>query len=136
MLEGASLRVASPPELTFQLPPLMLATGDVHSNVRTLLLILASLPVSVASAEHTFSTLLRSKTWLRAKTTEERLAGMALLNIRRGIRVACTASRTGLRVQGARGQNFFSKGFTRSCNVKKVANGSLCYSPIFVRRCN
>ncbi|CAN7938662.1 unnamed protein product [Ixodes hexagonus] len=61
--------------------------GDLYPNVRTLLQILASLPVSVASAERTFSTLRRLKTWLRAKMTEERLTGLALLNIHRDIHV-------------------------------------------------
>ncbi|KAF0704552.1 52 kDa repressor of the inhibitor of the protein kinase-like isoform X2, partial [Aphis craccivora] len=59
----------------------------IYPNISSLLHILASLPISVATAERSFSTLRRLKTWLRAKMGEERLTGMALLNIHRNIEV-------------------------------------------------
>lgn len=53
-----------------------------------LLLILFTLPVSTASAERSFSTLRRLKTWLRSRMGEERLTGLALSNIHRDIPVS------------------------------------------------
>ena len=50
-------------------------------------IILLSLPVSVATAERSFSTLRRVKTWIRSRMGEERLTGLALLNIHRDIPV-------------------------------------------------
>lgn len=46
-----------------------------------------TLPVSVASAERSFSTLKRLKTYLRNRMGNERLTGLALLNIHREIDV-------------------------------------------------
>ena len=45
------------------------------------------LPVSVAECERSFSTLKRLKTYLRNTMGQERLAGLALLNIYPGIDV-------------------------------------------------
>ncbi|XP_060868781.1 uncharacterized protein LOC132943724 isoform X8 [Metopolophium dirhodum] len=59
----------------------------IYPNISSLLHILASLPISVATAERSFSTLRRLKTWLRAKMGEKRLTGLALLNIHRDIEV-------------------------------------------------
>lgn len=50
-----------------------------------LLKILAIIPVSTASAEHSFSTLRRLKTYLRNTTSKSRLVGLALLAIHRDI---------------------------------------------------
>ncbi|XP_008189956.1 52 kDa repressor of the inhibitor of the protein kinase-like [Acyrthosiphon pisum] len=50
-----------------------------------LLQILATLPVTTASSERSFSTLKRLKTYLRNTTCENRLNGLALLNIYREI---------------------------------------------------
>ncbi|KAH9367581.1 hypothetical protein HPB48_002873 [Haemaphysalis longicornis] len=52
-------------------------------NVHTLLNILATLPVTTAAAERSFSTLKRVKTYLRNRTAEERLNGLALMSIHR-----------------------------------------------------
>ncbi|KAL1416821.1 hypothetical protein MTO96_044855 [Rhipicephalus appendiculatus] len=56
-------------------------------NVHRLLKILATLPVSTAEAERSFSSLRRLKMYLRATTTNERLVGIALLNVHREIQV-------------------------------------------------
>jgi hypothetical protein len=56
-----------------------------YPNVRKLLLILATLPVTTASAERSFSTLRRLKTYLRSTMTENRLSSLALLNIHQDI---------------------------------------------------
>ncbi|XP_029341883.1 uncharacterized protein LOC100573978 [Acyrthosiphon pisum] len=55
----------------------------LYPNIKKILHIIACLPVSVASAERSFSTLRRLKTWLRSNMGEERLVGLALLNIHR-----------------------------------------------------
>ncbi|KAK4887135.1 hypothetical protein RN001_003406 [Aquatica leii] len=47
--------------------------------------ILLSLPVSVATAETSFSTLRRTKTWLRSRILEDRLNCLCLLHIHRDI---------------------------------------------------
>lgn len=54
---------------------------DTHKIIHTLLHILCTLPVSNASSERTFSTLRRTKTWLRTTMTESRLEGLALLHV-------------------------------------------------------
>jgi hypothetical protein len=56
--------------------------------IHCLLHILVTLPVITASTERSFSTLRRLKTYVRNTTSEERLNGLALLQIRRDIRVA------------------------------------------------
>ena len=53
----------------------------------TFLTILYTLPVSTASAERSFSTLGRLKTWIRFRMEEERLIGLAILNVHRDIAV-------------------------------------------------
>lgn len=58
-----------------------------YKQIYRLLQISATLPVTVASSERSFSTLRRLKTYLRNKTGEERLNGLALLNIHRDIQV-------------------------------------------------
>ena len=59
------------------------ADSEVYPAVHFLLKVLAAMPVSVASAERSFSTLRRVKTYLRTTMTEERLASLALINIHR-----------------------------------------------------
>jgi hypothetical protein len=54
-------------------------------NVHKLLQILLTLPVSTASNERSFSTLRRLKPYLRNSTSENRLNGLAVLNIHRNI---------------------------------------------------
>ena len=53
---------------------------EIYSLVNSLLRILLTLPVSVASAERSFSSLRRIKTWLRNQIGQERLTGLVLLN--------------------------------------------------------
>lgn len=60
---------------------------NIFPMVHSLLKILATLPVSVASAERTFSTLRRVKTWLRARMGDTRLTGLCLLHVHRDINV-------------------------------------------------
>lgn len=64
-----------------------LCDQDLFPTIRSLLLILATLPVSVATAERSFSTLRRVKTWLRSRMVEDRLNGLCLLYIHRDIPV-------------------------------------------------
>lgn len=60
---------------------------DIYPIIHQLLRILATLPVSNASAERSFSSLRRIKTWLRTTMTETRLVGLALLHIHHDIPV-------------------------------------------------
>ncbi|ESN97896.1 hypothetical protein HELRODRAFT_146310, partial [Helobdella robusta] len=53
----------------------------LYPNIYTLLHILATLPVSTATPERTFSSLRRLKTYLRNTTSENRLNVLALMNI-------------------------------------------------------
>jgi hAT family C-terminal dimerisation region len=53
----------------------------------TFLSILVTLPVSTTSTERSFSTLQRVKKWLLSRMTEDRLTGLALMNIHRDMRV-------------------------------------------------
>jgi hypothetical protein len=69
------------------LPSLSICNADFFPTVHFLLKVLATLPVSTATAERTFSTLKRLKTYLRNATGPERLTGMALLSVHRNINV-------------------------------------------------
>ncbi|KAL4132705.1 hypothetical protein QTP88_009814 [Uroleucon formosanum] len=57
----------------------------MYPNMYELLKILAIIPISTATAERSFSTLRRVKTYLRNTTSESRLVGLALLAIHRDI---------------------------------------------------
>ncbi|XP_030751390.1 52 kDa repressor of the inhibitor of the protein kinase-like [Sitophilus oryzae] len=59
----------------------------IYPNIYILLKILATLPVSTATPERSFSTLRRLKDFLRNSTGQERLTGLALLSVHREINV-------------------------------------------------
>lgn len=61
---------------------------DSFPTIHALLTIMLCMPVSTASAERSFSTLRRLKTWLRSRIGEQRLLGLALLNVHRDIPVS------------------------------------------------
>lgn len=61
---------------------------DVYPNCNFLIQILVVLPVTVSSAERSFSTLKRLKTWVRNRMGEERLVGLALLNVHHDIPIS------------------------------------------------
>ncbi|KAJ8947216.1 hypothetical protein NQ318_001502 [Aromia moschata] len=61
----------------------------IYPNIKTLLKIFATLPVSTCSAERSFSTLKRLKTYLRNTTSTNRLNGFALMNIHPEIPLTC-----------------------------------------------
>ncbi len=56
-------------------------------NIHVLLKVLCTLPISVASAERSFSCLRRLKTYLRNTMGEERLSALALLNVHNNINI-------------------------------------------------
>lgn len=60
---------------------------DLFPIVHKLLHILATLPISNASAERSFQSLKRIKSWLRTRMRQDRLTGLALLNAHRDIHV-------------------------------------------------
>lgn len=59
--------------------------AEMFPTIKHLLVILASLPVSVATAERSFSTLKITKTWLRNRCGQKRLTGLALMYIHKDI---------------------------------------------------
>jgi len=54
-------------------------------NIRQLLLILATLPVTTAEAERVFSKVVRTATAARAHMTEDRLEALVLINTHRAL---------------------------------------------------
>lgn len=58
---------------------------EFYPNVHRMLKLFATLPVSTATPERSFSALRRLKTYLRNSTSENRLNGLALLNIHREV---------------------------------------------------
>jgi len=60
---------------------------SVFPSTFKLLQILATLPVTIASSERSFSTLKRLKTYLRNTTSENRLNGLAMMNIHSDIMI-------------------------------------------------
>ncbi|XP_055907106.1 zinc finger MYM-type protein 1-like isoform X1 [Eupeodes corollae] len=60
---------------------LSVCDASLYKTVHRYMQIGATLPVSVATSERSFSCLRRLKTYLRSKTGEERLNGLMLLNI-------------------------------------------------------
>lgn len=60
---------------------------DLFPNIFKFLKACATIPVTTASAERSFSTLKRIKTYLRNTTGENRLNGLASLNIHREVQV-------------------------------------------------
>ena len=61
--------------------------ADRLPAIKRLLQIFATLPVSTATSERSFSTLRRLKNYLRNTTGEERLNGLAMMNVLRKIEV-------------------------------------------------
>lgn len=59
----------------------------LYPNVRKIIEVLCVIPVTSSEPERSFSTLRRIKTWLRSTTSENRLNGLALLNIHREVEV-------------------------------------------------
>jgi len=63
----------------------------IFPNIKKLLKIFVTLPITTSSCERSFSTLRRLKTYLRNTSSEDRLNGLALLNIHRDIEISCDA---------------------------------------------
>ena len=60
---------------------LVCMSKDTFPNIYSALTILATMPVSTANAERSFSTLKRLKTWLRNTMCQSRLTGLALMHL-------------------------------------------------------
>lgn len=61
---------------------------SIFPTVRKLLKIFVTLPVTTSSNERSFSTLKRLKSYLRNTMSEDRLNGLALLNIYRNFHIS------------------------------------------------
>lgn len=72
---------------TSAIESLSVCSPEFFPNIRKLLLILATLPVTTATPERTFSTLRLLKSHLRTNMGEDRLAGLTLLYLHRGITI-------------------------------------------------
>lgn len=59
----------------------------LYRSIFRFIKIAATLPVSVASSERSFSSLRRLKTYLRSSVGQERLVGLTLLNVHREVEV-------------------------------------------------
>jgi hypothetical protein len=70
---------------TSAIETLPLCSVDFFPNIRTLLLIAATLPVTTATAERTFSSLRLLKNYVRTTMGQDRLAGLTLLYLHRDI---------------------------------------------------
>ena len=64
---------------------LPVCSADFFPNIRTLLVIAVTLPVTTATAERTFSSLRLLKSYLRSTMSQSRLAGLTLLYLHRDI---------------------------------------------------
>jgi len=62
--------------------------AETYPKITMLLQIFATLPVTTASPERTFSVVRRLKTYLRSVMLEERLNGLAAMNIHREVAVS------------------------------------------------
>jgi len=62
---------------------LKLAHVELYPNIRRCIELLLAMPVSTSTAERSFSTMKRVKSYLRNSMTTERLSGLALMNIYR-----------------------------------------------------
>lgn len=69
------------------LDALDICNSDAFPNVHKILRIMSVLPVTTTTNERSFSTLRRLKTYLRSTMGEERLNGLASLNIHRDVKV-------------------------------------------------
>jgi hypothetical protein len=65
-----------------------LANEILYPNVRRCLAILLVMPVSTATAERSFSTMRRVKTYLRSTMGTERMSGLGLMNIYRDMQIS------------------------------------------------
>ena len=63
------------------------ADHDYYPNIRTLIVILATLPITSCECEHSISMLRLIKTALRSTMTETRLNGLAMLQYHRDIHI-------------------------------------------------
>ncbi|XP_016660865.1 52 kDa repressor of the inhibitor of the protein kinase-like [Acyrthosiphon pisum] len=65
----------------------LIICNDMYPDIYKLLQILATLPVSTASSERSFSSLKRIKTYLMNTISQKRLNGLAMLSVHRSISV-------------------------------------------------
>ncbi|KAK2723201.1 hypothetical protein QYM36_001774 [Artemia franciscana] len=60
----------------------------IFPNIHKLLSIFCVIPTSIACVERSFSSMKRIKTYLRSRMSEDRLNGLALLNVHRDVLVS------------------------------------------------
>lgn len=65
----------------------LIHASEFYPSIKELLKIICVIPVTTCTAERTFSSLRRTKTYLRSTIGEDRLNGYMLLNIHRDIKI-------------------------------------------------
>lgn len=80
-------RCISDKSINNSLEALDVCNANAFPNVHKILLVMAVLPVTTSSNERSFSTLRRLKNYMRSTMSENRLNGLASLNIHRDIEV-------------------------------------------------
>ena len=80
-LEGWKHAIDSGAVKSTNLQEAVFASDLMFPNIHIILKVLLTMPVSTASAERSFSSLRRLKTYLRSNMSEARLSGLALLHI-------------------------------------------------------
>ena len=58
-----------------------------YPNAHQCILVLITMPVSTATAERSFSTMKRVKSYLRSTMTTERMSGLGLMNVYREMEI-------------------------------------------------
>nr|CAI5842267.1 unnamed protein product [Callosobruchus analis] len=105
-IDGSSVEPPATPKCAID--ALNACNAAVYPNIFTLLTckIFATIPISTATAERTFSTLRRLKSYLRNTMSENRLNGLANLNIHRWIQVDTNEVLAMLKEKGPRRLDF------------------------------
>nr|CAI5855352.1 unnamed protein product [Callosobruchus analis] len=103
-IDGSSVEPPATPKCAID--ALNACNAAIYPNIFTLLKIFATIPISTATAERTFSTLRRLKSYLRNTLSENRLNGLANLNIHRWIQVDTNEVLAILKEKGPRRLDF------------------------------
>nr|CAI5825293.1 unnamed protein product [Callosobruchus analis] len=107
-IDGSSVEPPAAPKCAID--ALNACNAAIYPNIFTLLKIFATIPISTATAERTFSTLRRLKSYLRNTMSENRLNGLANLNIHRWIQVDTNEVLAILKEKGPRRLDFVLSG--------------------------
>nr|CAI5861630.1 unnamed protein product [Callosobruchus analis] len=83
--EGKQVTDEKLKEKDIEIIDLLIGADVFYRTIRQALLILSTIPRTTASAARSFSSLRRVKNWLRSTMGGERLTGLCLLSVHRGL---------------------------------------------------